>query len=49
MDPSVELKNLMLRLYESQSSGDVSVVEHFILMRISLHPLTFEKTGASYR
>lgn len=30
MNPSVELKNVMLRLYESMSSGDVSAIERLI-------------------
>jgi len=30
MNPSVELKNVMLRLYESESAGDVSAMGHLI-------------------
>lgn len=28
MNPSVELKNALLRLYASESSGDMSAIEH---------------------
>jgi len=33
MNPSVELKNIMLRLYECESSRDVSMLEHLVSHR----------------